>query len=164
MRYTAPVTELGSIFEPEAGDGPRGRDLRHEVTVPAWVAGQEDGYPVDVPLQLPALGGYVDRAISAHDPGTTIQIRLPDGFPDGGALRLRGQGEPGAGGRNGDLHLVVRLDQTQTTPPPGSRRAAIATTSTWPGGQVPATSQAPPTLVLWVVLVFAVGTAIVLVL
>jgi len=164
VRYNPPVTELGSIFEPEAGDGPRGRDLRHEVTVPAWVAGQEDGYPVDVPLQLPALGGYVDRAISAHDPGTTIHIRLPDGFPDGGALRLRGQGEPGAGGRNGDLHLVVRLDHTQTTPPPGSRRAALATTSTWPGGQVLATSQAPPTLVLWVVLVFAVGTAIVLVL
>lgn len=156
------MTELGSIFEPEVGDGPRGRDLRHEVTVPAWVAGHEPGVSVDVPRQLPALGGYVDRAVSAHDPGTGIHIRLPEGFPSGGALRLRGQGEPGPGGRNGDLHLVVRLDPTQTTPPPGSRRTALAT---WPSGQVLATSPgAPPVLVLWVVLVFAVGTAIVLVL
>jgi len=154
------VTELGSIFEPEAGDGPRGRDLRHEVTVPAWVAGHEPGTAVDVPHQLPALGGYVERAISAHDPGTAIHIRIPAGFPSGGALRLRGQGEPGPDGRNGDLHLVVHLDGAQTTPPPGTWTGALAT---WPGGQVLATSP-PRALVLWVVLAFAVGTAIVLVL
>lgn len=153
------MAELGSIFEPEA-DGPRGRDLRHEVTVPAWVAGHEPGYSVDVPLQLPALGGYVERAVSAHDPGTGIHIRIPAGFPDGGALRLRGQGEVVPGGCAGDLHLVVRLDRSQSTPPPGSRAQL-----TWPIGQVLAHApSAPPSLVLWVVLAFAVGTAIVLLL
>ena len=37
------MSQLGSIFEPEGG-GPRGRDLRAEVRVPAWACGQDDGY------------------------------------------------------------------------------------------------------------------------
>jgi hypothetical protein len=151
------VTALGSIFEPEAEDGPRGRDLRHEVTVPAWVAGHEPGYRVDVPLQLPALGGYVDRAVSAHDPDTSIHFTLPPGFPSGGALRLRGQGEPVPGGRSGDLHLVVHLDPSQATPPGGWSPL------TWPTGQVLANSPAAPrALVVLVVAAFAIGAVIVL--
>lgn len=143
------MTELGSIFEPDAGEGPRGRDLQHEVTVPAWVAGHEPGFQIDVPLQLPALGGYVDRAVSDLDAGTAIHLRLPAGFPSGGALRLRGQGEPVDGGRPGDLHLVVHLDPAQATPP-----GALA----WPSGQALATSPvAPRALVLIVLAVFAAG-------
>lgn len=152
------MTELGSIFEPEA-DGPRGRDLRHDVTVPAWAAGFEPGYSVDVPLQLPAPGGYVARAVSAHDPGAAIHLRLPAGFPSGGALRLRGQGEAVDGGRPGDLLLTIHLDASQPTPPGGWPSAL----TTWSPGQVLATSpDAPRNLVLLVVLVFAVGAAIVL--
>jgi hypothetical protein len=152
------VTELGSIFEPEAGDGPRGRDLRHDVTVPAWAAGHDPGVAIDVPLQLPAAGGYVARAVSAHDPGTTIHVRLPAGFPSGGALRLRGQGEAGPGGRAGDLILVVHLDPTHATPPGSSVWSPL----TWSPGQVLATSpEAPRALVVVVVLAFAVGAVIV---
>jgi hypothetical protein len=153
------VTELGSIFEPEVA-GPRGRDLRHDVTVPAWAAGFEPGYSVDVPLQLPAAGGYVARAVSAHDPGAAILLRLPAGFPSGGALRLRGQGEAVDGGQPGDLLLTIHLDPAQTTPPGGWPAASALT---WSPGQVLATSpDAPRNLVLLVVLVFAVGAAIVL--
>lgn len=159
------MTQLGSIFEP-APEGARGRDLHHEVTVPAWAAGYQPGVDVDVPRELAATGGYVPRVVSAFDPGTAIHIHLPGGFPSGGALRLRGQGEPVDGGSPGDLILVVRLDTSQTTPPPGPPLLPMI----WPPGQVLANAaaalrpEAPRALVLWVVLAFAVGAAVVYVL
>lgn len=151
------MTELGSIFAPEPEGQARGRDLRHEVTVPAWAAGHAPGVDVDVPRALAAAGGYVDRAVSAHDPGTAIHVHLPAGFPSGGALRLRGHGEASADGRPGDLLLVVHLDESQSTPPGGAL--------TWSPGQVLSTSpDAPRALVLIVVLVFGLGAAIVFIL
>ncbi|MBL8969338.1 MAG: hypothetical protein JNK56_02075 [Myxococcales bacterium] len=156
------MSQLGSIFEPEGG-GPRGRDLRAEVRVPAWACGQDDGYRVEVPRELPALGGYARRVASGLDTGDELQLRLPPDFPDGGTLRLRGQGEASeaSDGRPGDLLLTVHLDLTQTTPPPGSRRTPALT---WPSGQALASPGAPPNLVVLVVLVFAAGAAIVLLL
>ena len=157
------MSQLGSIFEPETA-GPRGRDLRAEVRVPAWACGHEDGHSVEVPDQLPAPGGYARRVRSGLDTGDAVHLRLPAGFPDGGTLRLRGQGaaSEAGDGRPGDLLLTIHLDLTQTTPPPGSR---IAAALTWPSGQVLAGSPgAPPTLVILVVLAFAAGAAIVILL
>lgn len=157
------MSQLGSIFEPETA-GPRGRDLRAEVRVPAWACGHPDGYSVEVPRELPAPGGYARRVHSGLDTGDVVHLRLPANFPDGGTLRLRGQGEASeaADGRPGDLLLTINLDLAQTTPPPGSR---IAAALTWPSGQVLAGSPgAPPTLVILIVLVFAAGAAIVILL
>ena len=156
------MSQLGSIFEPEV-DGPRGRDLRAEVRVPAWACGHDDGFTVEVPQELPALGGYARRVGSGFDTGDNVHLRLPANFPDGGTPRLRGQGaaSEAGDGRPGDLLLTIHLDQAQTTPPPGSRPSAL----TWPSGQALATGPgAPPGLVILVVLVFAAGAAIVLLL
>jgi hypothetical protein len=151
------VSQLGSIFEPDTGAGPRGRDLRAEVTVPAWACGHPDGYAVAVARELPALGGYARRAVG-HDEGDLVHLRLPAGFPEGGVLRLRGQGEVlsedptdgPANGPAGDLLLTVHIDLSQRSPPGGAL--------TWSPGQALTTGpDAPRNLVLLVVLVFAAG-------
>jgi len=155
------VSQLGSIFEPDPGVGPRGRDLRAEVTVPGWALGHEDGCSVEVARELPALGGYARRVTSDFDAGDTMQLRLPAEFPDGGTLRLRGQGEAteaNEGGRAGDLLLTIHVEGERRTPP------ATATALTWSPGQVLASPPAPASLVLWVALAFAAGAALLMLL
>jgi molecular chaperone DnaJ len=39
----------------------------------------------------------------------TITVRIPAGVRDGGRLRIPGKGQPGPGGRNGDLMLNIRI-------------------------------------------------------
>lgn len=151
------MSQLGSIFEPETGTGPRGRDLRAEVTVPAWACGHPAGYSVDVPRELPALGGYARRVVSSFDTGDAVTLRLPSDFPDGGTLRLRGQGEApeAADGSPGDLLLTIHVE-------PGERTPASEAVATWSPGQVPATSPpAPAGLVMVVVVAFAAGAALI---
>ncbi len=151
------MSQLGSIFEPDPGVGPRGRDLRAEVTVPGASLGEPDGYSVEVAQELPALGGYARRATSDFDTGDTMQLRLPSDFPDGGTLRLRGQGEVIEGGRAGDLLLTVHVV--------GERRAAPREALAWSPGQAMATTpSAPMGLVLAVGLAFAIGLALLLLL
>lgn len=146
------MSQLGSIFEPDSGAGPRGRDLRAEVTVPAWACGHPEGYAAEVPRELPALGGYARRA-TGHDEGDRVHLRLPADFPAGGVLRLRGQGEAPEGGRNGDLLLTVHIDPTRREPPGGAL--------TWSPGQVLAGPGAPRSLVVVVLLVFAAGAVVI---
>ena len=147
------MSQLGSIFEPDTGTGPRGRDLRAEVTVPGWSLGHPDGCAVEVPVDLPALGGYARRVVSDFDAGETMQLRLPADFPDGGTLRLRGQGEAADGGRAGDLLLTIHVvGERRPAPPP--------TAMTWSPGQALASPAAPMNLVLLVGLVFAAGVAL----
>ena len=146
------MSQLGSIFEPEA-QGPRGRDLRAEVTVPAWACGHPDGYAARVPRELPALGGYAQR-VASHDVDDLVPLRLPPGFPEGGVLRLRGQGEAPTTGPSGDLLLTVHIDQNQRTPPGGAM--------TWSPGQVlSASPDAPRNLVVVVLLVFGIGAVVI---
>lgn len=148
------MSQLGSIFEPEPEAGPRGRDLRAEVTVPGWALGHDDGCAVEVPRELPALGGYARRVASDFDTGDDVQLRLPADFPDGGTLRLRGQGEAVEGGRAGDLLLTIRVEGERRPAPPSTALA-------WSPGQALVHSPAAPiSLVLLVGLVFAAGIAL----
>lgn len=154
------MSQLGSIFEPDSG-GPRGRDLRAEVRVPGLACGHPDGHLVEVARELPALGGYARRVDSPLDTGDAVHLRLPHDFPDGGTLRLRGQGEASehSDGRPGDLLLTIHVDGPR---PPAPTAAPLVA---WPSGQVlPTLPGAPPGLVAVVVLVFAAGLAVVLLL
>ncbi|HEX8171514.1 MAG TPA: J domain-containing protein [Thermoanaerobaculia bacterium] len=40
--------------------------------------------------------------------GERVKVKIPEGVSDGQTLRIRGKGNPGAGGA-GDLHLIVRV-------------------------------------------------------
>jgi molecular chaperone DnaJ len=75
--------------------------------------------PFSFSQPCPVCGG---RGIVIDDPCPTchgtgaerrpreVKVRVPAGVADGGHLRLKGRGEPGAnGGKAGDLHLTVRV-------------------------------------------------------
>jgi len=162
------VTQLGSIFEPEA-PGPRGRDLHADVTVPAWALGLPFPFEVRVPLELAAEGGYARRVVSSLDTDDRVRLSLPAGFPTGGVVRLRGQGEARPDGRPGDLLVHVEVDRRRTEPPPEVRLALATMPTAGPPAESPAAAtyrlpvQGPPpldaTTLTWMAALFALVVA-----
>ncbi|MBZ5714665.1 DnaJ C-terminal domain-containing protein [Nannocystis pusilla] len=162
------MTQLGSIFEPEA-PGPRGRDLHADVTVPAWALGLPFPFEVRVPLDLAAEGGYARRVVSSLDTDDRVRLSLPAGFPPGGVVRLRGQGEAHPDGRPGDLLVHVEVDRRSTEPPPEVKHVLAA----MPRPEAPAEApgplayrlpvQGPPplnaTTMTWLAAIFALVVA-----
>jgi curved DNA-binding protein len=82
----------------------RGADLKHEMTIPFATA---------------IKGGEVAVAVQRGDGNLeTINIKIPAGIDDGKRIRVRGQGEPGAGGAPpGDILVTIH-----TSPHPFFRR------------------------------------------
>jgi DnaJ-class molecular chaperone len=74
----------------------RGADLVHELTIPFATA---------------ILGGEVQLSVSRPSGSVeTITVKIPAGIEEGKKIRLRGQGEPVAGGGTpGDILLTVRV-------------------------------------------------------
>jgi DnaJ-class molecular chaperone len=87
-----------------AAPAARGADLKHEMTVPFATA---------------IRGGEVAVSVQGADGNVeTITIKIPAGIDDGKRIRVRGQGEPGAGGAPpGDILVTIR-----TSPHPFFRR------------------------------------------
>ena len=102
------MAELSNIFDDN--DGPKGPDLDVTVDVPRQALGLQDGVVVPVPDQLKKNGRQIVRALSPHEPKQSVRLRLPADFPNGGTVRLRGQGGlPPHQGFPGDLYVKVRL-------------------------------------------------------
>lgn len=80
---------FGAAFQQEE---PQGQDIESEV----WVSFEDAalGRPVTVQLE------------GRSQP---LKLNLPAGAADGLKLRLAGQGQPGRGGRAGDLYLTLRV-------------------------------------------------------
>lgn len=53
----------------------------------------------------------VDKMVTLRIGGNQKQlsIKIPKGIKDGEKIRLKGQGEPGYGGKTGDLYLTIRM-------------------------------------------------------
>lgn len=102
------MSELSNIFEEP--EGPRGPDLDVTVDVPRSALGLSEGVVVPIPAQLTKNGHRIHRAVSPHEPKQAVRLRLPPDFPNGGTIRLRGQGGlfPSKG-HPGDLYVKVRL-------------------------------------------------------
>jgi DnaJ-class molecular chaperone len=64
---------------------------------------------VTVPFAKAVSGGEVTLTLDRNGTPETISIKIPPGTVDGKKLRLRGKGQQGAGGRNGDLLLTVHV-------------------------------------------------------
>jgi DnaJ-class molecular chaperone len=74
----------------------RGRDLEEEI---------------EVPFATAVSGGSAQILVQQADgKDKTIQVKIPAGIDNGGKIRLRGQGEPGAAGAPaGDLLIRIRV-------------------------------------------------------
>jgi hypothetical protein len=127
---SAKVAELGNILE-DGGDGPRGPDLHVELQVPRAALGAERGWHAQVPLKLPHAGERVSRSPSPLDEADRILLRIPEGFPSGGVLKLRGQGGAIDKGNPGDLLAkIIVVDGVPAID--GSRALASSTLRRWP--------------------------------
>jgi len=68
--------------------------------------GEDVGVSISVPLAQVAVGGEVRVTLPT---GKTLDVAIPVGVEDGKAIRLRGQGQPGArNGPAGDAIVTVR--------------------------------------------------------
>lgn len=124
------MAELGSIYDESPSAGERGRDLRVSVRYPAWALGDAEGAWIDVPDQVTVDGESVPRTASPHDRPGQVLLRLPESFPEGGFLRLRGQGERPPGGAAGDLFLEINFDREAARPAGGASPQALMLPST----------------------------------
>lgn len=97
-------SNFSDFFEQLVGGGrggraPRGRrggDLQSELTIS---------------LKTAITGGKTDVTLNRGDRTERVSISVPVGIEDGGKIRLRGQGQPGAhGGAPGDLLLSVHVE------------------------------------------------------
>ena len=68
--------------------------------------GEDD---LDVDLLVAPWQAALGATVAVKTPTGTAQIRVPAGSSSGRRLRLRGRGLPGAGGRSGDLHAIVKI-------------------------------------------------------
>ncbi|MBX3445042.1 MAG: J domain-containing protein [Planctomyces sp.] len=88
--------DLGDIFGGRRRSrSRRGSDLQTEI---------------NVPFETAALGGSQDVSLAVGGEHQRLTVKIPPGTRDGGVIRLRGQGQPGAnGGESGDLLITVRV-------------------------------------------------------
>ena len=98
--------DLGDMFRQFSGQGggaPRGRRSA------AAQRGADLSAEVTVPFSKAVSGGEVTLNLDRGGTPETISIKIPPGTVDGKKLRLRGKGQAGAAGRNGDLLLTVHV-------------------------------------------------------
>jgi DnaJ-class molecular chaperone len=78
----------------------------------AQTPGQDIEARIEIPFRLAIDGGKTDLHVDRGGGKTeTITVTIPQGVPDGGRMRLRGQGLPGSGGgAAGDLLLAVHVE------------------------------------------------------
>lgn len=118
---------LGNVFDGFESDPdlPRGRDLVCTVEVTRLSLGNPDGVRARVPMRLACEGDLATRARSPHEQEDWVTLHIGEDFPDGGGLRLLGQGEEAPeGGQAGDLVLRVNL-----TGPAPARSLATSSSS-----------------------------------
>jgi DnaJ-class molecular chaperone len=102
---------FGDLF---GGGAKAGRGRRRT----AQAAGENISARLAIPFRLAIEGGKTDVRIDREPAGRgkpataeTISVTIPQGLPDGGRMRLRGQGLPGSGGGPaGDLLLDVQVE------------------------------------------------------
>jgi DnaJ-class molecular chaperone len=96
--------DLGDIFQHFTGAG-RGRGRRHAPPT----RGSDLSAEVTIPFNTAVLGGFREISIERGGKYETIQIKIPAGVDSGKKIRLRGRGEPGAGGESGDLLVTINV-------------------------------------------------------
>jgi len=95
--------DVGDLFEQILG---RGRGGRRN----GPVRGRDIDYGVSVSLEEAAAGTLRTFQMERPDGSSqNLEVKIPAGVSEGSRVRIAGKGEPGGGGSQGDLYLVVGL-------------------------------------------------------
>ena len=110
---------FGDLFRRGAAAPARGRDLEREVAISLREAYEGASRTIELrdgaaPCAVCGGGGSLAGAACHGCRGSgrggaarRIEVAIPPGIRDGQRVRVRGKGEPGAGGGPGDLFLIV---------------------------------------------------------
>lgn len=96
---------MGDFFRRFAGGG-RGAGPRQRRPT----RGSDLTHQIEVPFQTAVIGG--EARLNVQRPNGKVEaitVKIPAGIEDGKSIRLRGQGESGAGGNAGDLLIKIKV-------------------------------------------------------
>jgi DnaJ-class molecular chaperone len=99
-----PGVDMGDFFRQFGGGG----GSRSRRAAPA--KGADISAEIAVPLRTIALGGDTQIQLDRGGKLESISVKIPAGMEPGKKIRLRGQGQPSAGGKAGDLLLKVTAE------------------------------------------------------
>lgn len=95
--------DLGDLFSQFTGGGGR-RSRRAAPTKGADIAAE-----VTIPFHTAVLGGNCEINVSRGPQRETLQVKIPPGVDSGKKIRLRGKGQAGENGENGDLLVTIQV-------------------------------------------------------
>ena len=97
--------DLGDLFSQFTGGGGGARRSRRS----APSKGADIAAEVTIPFHTAVMGGNCEIPIARGSQRETLQVKVPPGVDSGKKIRLRGKGQPGNGGENGDLLVTVQV-------------------------------------------------------
>ncbi|MFY8202453.1 MAG: DnaJ C-terminal domain-containing protein [Pirellula staleyi] len=98
--------DLGDIFRQFGGGG----SGPHRTRRAAPAKGQDISAEIAVPLKTIIQGGETQIQLEHDGRMESITVKIPAGIEPGKKIRLRGQGQPVAGGKSGDLLLKINVE------------------------------------------------------
>lgn len=72
-------------------------------------AGQDVSYSLNISFDLSITGGETTVSLAN---GKTLKVKIPAGVATDATLRLKGQGEPGYSGQNGDALITIKVQKS----------------------------------------------------
>jgi DnaJ-class molecular chaperone len=102
--------DFGDIFEQLFGGARgRGRGGRTAAPQPEPTRGSDIEYPITLSFEDAARGTTLPLQIRRGGKMESIEIKIPPGVKDASRIRIKGKGEQGAGGENGDLYIITKI-------------------------------------------------------
>ncbi len=97
------AADLGDLFSQFTGGGGK----RSRRAAPA--KGGDIAAEVTIPFHTAVMGGHCEIGVTRGSQKETLQVKIPPGVDSGKKIRLRGKGQPGEGGDNGDLLVTIQV-------------------------------------------------------
>jgi len=104
--------DFGDIFEQLFGGargGGRGRAGRSAAAQPQPTRGSDIEYPITLSFEDAARGTTLPLQIRRGGNMESIEVKIPPGVKDASRIRIKGKGDQGAGGENGDLYIITKV-------------------------------------------------------
>lgn len=100
-------SDLGDLFNQFAGGGGGGGGKRSRRAGPT--KGSDIAAEVTISFHTAVMGGNCEINVSRGSQRETLQVKIPPGVDSGKKIRLRGKGQAGDGGENGDLIVTIQV-------------------------------------------------------